>query len=269
MRNDRIVIKIGGSTGIDQNAVCDDIAEFVHSGAGVIVVHGGSDRANRLAESIGHRPVFLTSPTGHVSRYTDKETRDIFVRATDELNAEIVAALEARQVSPRALIHGASALWGERKLAIRSVEGGKTRVIRDDYSGRITGVDARQLETLLQEGFVPVLPPVARSEADGLLNVDGDRAAAAVAAAVEADQLIIISNVSGLLQHYPIEDSLVAHVTQEDLERAMGWAQGRMKRKVMSVKAALESGVRRVALADGRVAHPLRQALAGGGTWFD
>jgi acetylglutamate/LysW-gamma-L-alpha-aminoadipate kinase len=143
------------------------------------------------------------------------------------------------------------------------------RVIRDDYSGRIYRVQTDRLQELLGLGIVPVLPPLAWSDVDGWLNVDGDRAAAAVAAAIGAQQLIIVSNVSGLLQRYPIEDSLVAHVSQPELGRAIEWAQGRMKRKVMSVKEALDGGVRRVGLADGRVVHPLRRALAGGGTWFD
>jgi [amino group carrier protein]-L-2-aminoadipate/L-glutamate 6-kinase len=269
MTADRIVIKIGGSAGIDLNAVCDDIAEFAHSGASVVVIHGGSERANQLARAQGHPPVFLTSPNGHVSRYTDRAMRDIFVRATDQLNAEIVALLEARQLTAVGLIEEDCALWGERKETIRAMEDGRVRIIRDDYSGHIRGVDTDRTEELLSQGSVPVLPPLARSAADGLLNIDGDRAAAAVAAAIGAEQLIIISNVSGLLQHYPIEESLVAHVSQPDLERAIEWAQGRMKRKVMSVKEALDNGVRRVGLADGRVAHPLRHALAGGGTWFD
>lgn len=269
MTTDRIVIKIGGSAGIDLNSVCDDIAEFAHGGASVTVIHGGSDRANSLARALGRPPVFLTSPNGHVSRYTDRGMRDIFVRATDELNGEIVASLEARQLSAGGLIEERCALWGERKQTIRALEDGRVRIIRDDYSGHIRGVDVDRMEQLLGEGRVPVLPPLARSATDGLLNVDGDRAAAAVAAAIGAEQLIIISNVSGLLQHYPIEESLVAHVSQPDLERAIEWAQGRMKRKILSVKEALENGVRRVGLADGRVAHPLRHALAGGGTWFD
>lgn len=269
MTVDRIVIKIGGSAGIDLDAVCDDIAEFAHEGSSVVVIHGGSDRANRLASELGHPPVFLTSPTGHISRYTDRQMRNIFVRATEDLNGEIVRCLDDRQVPAHGLIGAECAIWGERKQTIRAIDDGRLRVIRDDYSGRIRSVEADRLQILLADGILPVVPPVARSEADGLLNIDGDRAAAAVAAALGADQLIILSNVSGLLQQYPVEDSLVAHVSQPEIEHAIEWAQGRMKRKVMSVKEALESGVRRVGLADGRVAHPLRHALAGGGTWFD
>lgn len=269
MSEDRIAIKIGGSAGIDLDAVCDDIAEFVRGGSSVVVIHGGSERANRMAQASGRPPVFLTTPTGHVSRYTDPNMRDIFVRATNELNAEIVSSLKGRQVAALGLIEADCALWGMRKQAIRALENGRVRVIRDDFTGRISGVDIDRLTAFLRAGILPVLPPVARSQTDGLLNVDGDRAAAIVAAALGAEQLIIISNVSGLLRQYPIEDSLVAHVSQTDMERALNWAQGRMKRKVMSVKEALDSGVRRVGLADGRVAHPLRRALAGGGTWFE
>jgi acetylglutamate/LysW-gamma-L-alpha-aminoadipate kinase len=265
----RIVIKIGGSAGIDLNAVYDDIAEFVSRGSAVIVIHGGSDRANRLACALGRPPVFITSPDGHISRYTDREMRDIFVRATDELNAEIAASLVSRRVTAHGLIGEDCVLRGERKHAIRAIEHGRVRAIHDDYTGRIRGIDVDRLNALVKDRVVPVLPPVARSEADGLLNVDGDRGAAAVAASLGAEQLIIVSNVSGLLQQFPVEDSLVAHVSHVDIERAIEWAQGRMKRKVLSAKEALDNGVRRVGLADGRVSHPLQRALAGGGTWFD
>ena len=140
-------------------------------------------------------------------------------------------------------------------------------MVRDDYSGSITGADGALLRRALDQGRVPVLPPMARSS-DGLLNVDGDRAAAAVAGALHAESLVILSNVAGLYRSFPDESSIVDCVPLSQIDRALHWAQGRMKRKVLAAQEALTQGVQRVIIADGRVSNPLSRALAGAGTRF-
>jgi [amino group carrier protein]-L-2-aminoadipate 6-kinase len=265
-----IVVKIGGSAGIDTDSIFDDIYSLIRDGYRIVIVHGGSERANQLGVEHGHPPQFLTSPSGHLSRYTDPQARDLFVEATTGLNADICAAL-GRRGSVAIGLTGEShcVINGERKQAIRAVENGRVHIIRDDYSGRIRSVNTPLLRQMINHGWVPVVPPTACSDSDGLLNIDGDRAAAAVAAALGADQMILLSNVPGLMSRYPHEDSLVHNVPRSGLEDAMGWAQGRMKRKVLSVREALDGGVNRVGLADGRYQQPLRSALSGGGTWFE
>ena len=264
-----LVIKIGGAAGIDPSGLCDDVAELTSEGRSMVLVHGASDRADRLALALGHPARFLISPSGHVSRYTDLQTRDIYVKAVCEVNTELVAALNSRGVQAVGLAgDGSCPLRGERKPAVRAVVDGHTQTIRDDYSGRLTGVECEAIGALLTRGLTPVVPPLAQSERDGLLNVDGDRAAAALAAALRAETLILLSNVPGLLREYPDETSLAHRVPADSLDQALIWAQGRMKRKVISVREALQAGVPRAALADARQPQPLRRALAGGGTWF-
>jgi acetylglutamate/LysW-gamma-L-alpha-aminoadipate kinase len=112
-----------------------------------------------------------------------------------------------------------------------------------------------------------VVPPLAASE-NGLLNIDGDRAAAELAAALQAGTYIILSNVRGLYRNYPDESSLVNDVSQAQLDQAMQWAQGRMKRKVLGAQEALEGGVQRVIISDGRTPQPVSGALNGAGTTF-
>src|SRR5690606_10674885 len=73
-----VVAKIGGAAGIDLEAVCDDVARLRDAGTKVVLVHGGSDATNELAERLGHPPRFVTSPSGHISRYTDRRTLEIF-----------------------------------------------------------------------------------------------------------------------------------------------------------------------------------------------
>jgi acetylglutamate/LysW-gamma-L-alpha-aminoadipate kinase len=269
IEHELFVVKISGSGDVDLDIIYQDVAELIRQGHSLVVVHGGSARANYLCEQFGYPPRFLESPSGHTSRYTNKRTRDLYVQATTELNVEITSGLrqlglQAIGLAGRAL----SVLLGERKPAIRAVVNGRVRIIRDDYSGRITAVDSDRLHHMLISGLVPVIPPVAYSHSDGLLNVDGDRAAAAIAGALGADQLILLSNVPGLLRRFPEENSLVDSVPREELDQALDWAQGRMKRKVLSVREALDGGVMKAVVADGRISQPLHRALAGGGTSF-
>jgi acetylglutamate/LysW-gamma-L-alpha-aminoadipate kinase len=192
-------------------------------------------------------------------------TRDIFVRAAEQLNSELVEGLRARGVNAAGV---EAVVQGERKEAVRAVVDGRVRIIRDDYSGSITGVDSQHLLQLLQTGVVPVVPPMALSDADGLLNVDGDRAAAAVARSLGAQELVILSNVRGLYRNFGDEASFVQHVSTTQMNNALDWAQGRMKRKVIGAQEALEGGVQRVIIGDGRVSNPVQQSLQGEGTIF-
>jgi acetylglutamate/LysW-gamma-L-alpha-aminoadipate kinase len=124
--------------------------------------------------------------------------------------------------------------------------------------------------TLIDGGYVPVVAPLAISAESEALNVDGDRAAAAIASALSADTLIILTNVPGLLREFPDEGSLIRHIpraqAQEHLDR---YAQGRMKRKLLGSIEALSAGVGRVVLADGRIDRPIQRALSGEGTVID
>ncbi len=265
---DVTVVKVGGGAGIDTRGVCADVAAWATGGQPMVVVHGASDLANRLSKATGIQLRFLTSPSGHISRYTDPQARDIFVQAAHEANEEIVAVLRGMGAAAIGLTGERVGLAAVRKQTLRAIVDGRTIVIRNDYSGRITGLDEGSIRSILAAGQVPVVPPLAYSELDGLLNVDGDRAAAVIAAALGAESLMIFTNVPGLMSRYPQESSLVSRVDREQLDQALDWAQGRMKRKVLSVQQALDAGVRQVALADGRQPNPLLRAFSGQGTWF-
>ncbi len=261
-----LVVKLGGGEGLDLDASCADLAAMAQNRP-MIVVHGVSALANRMCEEAGHPVQTLTSPSGHASRYTDPITRDIFVEAAEIANQQVVERLQALGINAIGLTGNNTVVQGERKNAIRAVVAGRVRVVRDDYSGSITGVDGAQLHQLLQAGFVPVLPPMALSD-DGLLNIDGDRASAAVAGALQASELVILSNVRGLYRNFPDETSFVHQVPVHQMPTALEWAQGRMKRKVLGAQEALAGGVDRVIIGDGRIHNPVQQALAGQGTVF-
>ncbi len=266
MGKDLLVVKIGGGEGLDLAATCDDLATIVGERP-LVVVHGVSAIMNQLCVDLGVEVQTLSSPSGHSSRYTPPAVRDVYVSAAEIANAELVSALHQRGIFAAGLINSDVALQAERKQAIRAVVNGRVRVVRDDHSGSIRRVEVGRICELLNQKGVPVLPPMANSD-DGLLNVDGDRASAAVAGALQAKTLIILSNVRGLYQHFPDESSFVAEVPKAQIDRALSWAQGRMKRKVLAAEEALNQGIETVIIADGRVRNPVSRALAGAGTRF-
>ena len=98
-------------------------------------------------------------------------------------------------------------LLARRKDAVRAIEGGRQRIIRDDYTGQIEAANGALLHILLGSGYTPVVAPLALGLGGERLNVDGDRAAAMIAGALGADALVILSNVPGLLAEYPDESS--------------------------------------------------------------
>ncbi len=265
------VIKIGGSVGINLDFICADVAALTKEGKQIIVMHGAGNEANALGDKLGHPAKHVTSPQGYTSRYTDRATLEIFVMAAcGRINTFLVERLQKLGINAIGLsgVDG-RLLEGARKDAIRIVENGKQRILRDDYTGRVEKVNADLLRALLERGYVPVVAPLAISYQGDAINVDGDRAAAMIAGALGAEQLIILTNVPGLLRAFPDESSLIAHIDKQRVEQSIDFAEGRMKKKVLGATEALALGVRRVVFADGRVEQPLRRAIEGKGTVID
>jgi len=263
-----IVVKVGGSEGIDLEALCEDVAGLVRDGLPLVLVHGGSAETNRVAEALGHPPQFVTSPSGFTSRLTDRKTLEIFEMVyCGSTNKGIVERLQRRGVNAVGLSGLDGRLWeGKRKKGIRAVEDGKTRIIRDTWTGTVERVNTELLRSLMDAGCLPVLTPPAVSVDGEAINVDGDRAAARTAAALGADTLMLLSNVPGLLRDFPDEASLVREVPAGGIEEAMEMAQGRMRIKLLGAQEAIEGGVARVVLGDARGEAPVRRALDGEGT---
>lgn len=264
-----IIVKVGGGEGVDTESVVVDVAELVKQGRQVVLVHGGSHETNVISEKLGHPPRFVTSVSGHSSRYTDRETLEIFVMVTaGKINKLIVERLQQLGVNAVGLsgIDG-RLLEGKRKAFLRIKEGGKRKILRGEYSGVIEKVNAGLLTMLLDAGYTPVVAPQAISYESEALNVDGDRAAGAIAAALNADTLVILTNVPGLLRDVEDESSLITHIPQSQAKDYLDrYAKGRMKRKILGAVEALLGGVSQVILADGRVDQPVQSALAGNGT---
>ncbi|RCK72479.1 MAG: Acetylaminoadipate kinase [Anaerolineae bacterium] len=263
-----LVVKLGGTEGVDFKAICQDVVSLLAEGRRLVLVHGGSAEATALGEALGYPPRFINSPSGHTSRYTDRRTLEIFAMAVNgKVNTFLVEQLQALGVNAVGLsgVDG-RLLVAERKESVISVENGRRRIIRDDYSGKIEKVNSALLLALLEGGYTPVVAPLALSYQGETLNVDADRAAAMIAAAMGASTLILLTAAPGLLRHFPDVNSLIPEIKLAQIDQAIEAAQGRMKKKVLGAQEALQGGVQRVLIADGRVESPIRRALQGEGT---
>jgi len=263
-----IVVKLGGTEGLDFSAICQDAAALLAKGRRLVLVHGGSAEANALGEGLGKPPKFITSPSGYTSRYTNRETLEIFLMAVNgKVNSLLTEQLQQLGVNA----FGLSGLDGRlmlatRKAAIQSLENGKRKIIRDDYTGKIDSINTGLLTALLDMGLLPVIAPVAVSPDGEALNVDADRAAAMLAGALHADTLLLLTAVPGLMEKFPDESTVIPSLSIAQLERALDYAEGRMKKKVLGAQEALQGGVAHVVIADGRKSAPISAALNGSGT---
>ena len=266
--NSIIVVKLGGTEGVDFSGICQDAAKMISDGQRLVLVHGGSAEANALGKAVGKPPRFVTSPSGYTSRYTNRETLEVFAMAVNgKVNTFLVEQLQMLGVNALGLsgVDG-GLLKAKRKTAIRIVENGRKKMLRDDYTGKIKEVNVSLLQALLDSGYTPVVAPMAVSEKGEALNVDADRAAAEIAAALNADTLLLLTAVPGLMREFPDEGTLIKEITTAGLEKSIEYAQGRMKKKVLGASEALANGVKQVIIADGRVENPISNALAGNGT---
>jgi acetylglutamate/LysW-gamma-L-alpha-aminoadipate kinase len=263
-----IVVKVGGGKDLNIDAVVADIVVLRQAGRELLLVHGGAETTNEVAEALGHPPQFVTSESGYVSRRTDRRTLEIFEMVyCGQLNKMWVEKLQCVGVNAVGLSGLDGRIFeGTRKDTLRVRIDGKRLVLRDDWTGTVERVNTRLLRTLLDAGFFPVLTPPGASDKGEAINVDGDRAAAMVAAAFHAEALVILSNVPGLLRAFPDESTLIREIPKAKANDFMQYAEGRMKKKVMGAVEAIEEGVQKVIFADGRVTAPISRALAGEGT---
>jgi acetylglutamate/LysW-gamma-L-alpha-aminoadipate kinase len=179
------VVKLGGTEGVDFSAICSDAVELLKQGMQLVFVHGGSAEATSLGEALGTPPKMITSPSGYTSRYTDRKTLEVFLMAVNgKVNTLLTEQLQMLGINAFGLCGlDGRLLQAVRKESIQSIENGKRKIIRDDYTGKIEEVNGELLHLLLKAGCLPVIAPVAVSENGEALNVDADRAAAMVASA--------------------------------------------------------------------------------------
>jgi [amino group carrier protein]-L-2-aminoadipate 6-kinase len=260
-----IVIKLGGSAGIDVERFLADLARLDRP---YVLIHGANVELDQLMGKLGVEPRLVTSSGGQVSRFTDRETMDLFLMAyCGKVNKRIVETLQRHGVNAVGLagLDGRLAL-GRRKPRIRIVEAGKSKMLDGDFAGSIEEIDVSLLRLLLDNGYVPVLTPPAVSREGDAINVDGDKLAMEVAVALGAETLLIFSNTPGLLADLNDPGSAVHQIDPEHPEEGLEYAQGRMKKKVLAAVDAVQRGVGEVILADANRENAIEAALHGAGT---
>jgi [amino group carrier protein]-L-2-aminoadipate 6-kinase len=265
-----LIVKLGGSAGIDPNYTLDDIAELSKQGP-VVFIHGANAVLDEMMRKVGLEPRLVHSKSGQVSRFTDRETMDLMLAVyAGMVNKRLVEGLQARGVNAVGLsaLDGAIAT-GPRKDTIRAIENGKPKILRGDYAGSIRQIDTRLIDLLLSAGYMPVLTPPALSDTGEAINVDGDKLALQLAIALKADALVILSNTAGLLHDVHDPKSLITEIDVSDdtsVESAMTAAAGRMKKKVQAGCDAVIAGIGQVVFASANAERPVTSALAGQGT---
>jgi acetylglutamate kinase len=242
-----VVVKYGGHA-MDDPALAElfaaDVVLMRLVGLQPVVVHGGGPQISDLMRRLGKEPEFVN---GH--RVTDAETVDIVrMVLVGKVNREIVASVNR---------HGSYA------VGLSGEDAGLLRVTARDpalgFVGDVEAVDPTIVERLLREELIPVIATVGVDEAGQAYNVNADVVAAAIAAALGAEKLVYLTDVTGLYERWPDETSLISRVDVAGLERllASGVVQHGMIPKVESCIAALRGGVARAHVLDGRLPHAL------------
>ncbi|WP_352402017.1 uridylate kinase [Synergistes jonesii] len=264
------VVKIGGAAGNAVGPLADEIARRTRGGERWIVVHGASGAMDALCAERGIDVRMVTSPSGYKSRFVGERERAVFRDAALSYGASIAEELSARGAKPELFDPEREGhAEAERKDFLRECVNGRTRILRGNYSGTVTKTEVRPFAAALDKGLVPVVPPLALDAELGIsLNVDGDRLAARIAAAVNTEALVILSNVAGLLKSAGDESTLIKSGRLADWDILEHYAQGGMKRKLVACREALDLSVPKVYIADGRVKEPIANAFGGNSTCF-
>lgn len=255
-----IVVKIGGSVvdGLHSSAL-SDIKRLVKKER-LVLVHGGGKEVTNIATKLGKEQKFIISPSGVKSRYTDKETAEIYTMVmSGKINKAIVGMLLHQGIKAAGItgIDG-SLLKAERKKKLLIInEKGRKMAIDGGYTGKICAVDPSLINTLLNAEYVPVVSPIALSEEFDVLNVDGDRAAAYVAGGLKANKILFITNVSGLI----LNDKLVTNMTLDQAKIALPKIGYGMEKKIIACTEAIEMGVKESIIASGQVENPISSAI--------
>ncbi len=227
----------------------------------IILVHGGGKEVTKISEALGKEQKFIVSPGGIKSRYTDKETVEIFTMVmSGKINKMIVRILQKNGINAVGLsgIDGKIIQAERKKKLIVINEKGRKMAIDGGYTGKIQDVNSSLVSVILDQGYVPVISPIALSEEFDFLNVDGDRAAAYVAGKMHSDKILFLTNVDGLM----MDDKLVKKLSLSKAKEILPKIGFGMEKKILAATEALELGVKEALVANGQKENPISSAIA-------
>lgn len=267
LEGNMLLIKVGGGKKINWEGVCRDIARLI-SKERIILVHGGSSYRDEIAGKLSVKVRTVISPSGISSVYTDEKLMDVFLMVySGLLNKKIVAMLQRNGINAVGLSGVDGRLWiAKPKKEILVKEEGRVKLLMGNLTGKVEAVNTELLNILIERNYLPVLCSPAISPEGEILNTDNDWAIAVMAESLKIKRMVILFESPGLLENPEDENSLIRRVDKEKIEDYMKFAKGRMKKKLMGAKRAIEGGVEILYLGDGRIESPVLSALDGKGT---
>ncbi len=242
-----IVIKYGGNamtSEVLKEQVMEDIVLLTMVGVKVVVVHGGGPEISSLMKRLGKVPQFIDG-----LRVTDQETVDIAEMVlAGKVNKSLVSLLQTK---------------GGRAIGVSGMDGrlieAKLKDPRYGYVGDVTRINPQMITDMLDDGYIPVVSTLGWDKEGHIYNINGDTAAGAIAAAIGAERMIMMTDISGIMRDKDDPDSLIQELTVSEAQELCqnGVVQGGMIPKVECCIDALEHGVKAVVIIDGRVPHAL------------
>jgi len=252
-----LVIKYGGAAQTKdelKESFSQDIAMLNFIGIRTVIVHGGGPKISATMEKMGKKPEFV-----HGQRVTDQETMDIVEMVLGGLvNKEIVSLINKHGGKAVGLSGKDGGLIRAHKKIIKNItpETGVSEIVDLGLVGEVTAIDPAVLDGLEKNGFIPVISPIGVGPLGETLNINADYVASAVAAALKAEKLILLTDVAGLLDK---SGTVISTLKKSQISRLVknGTITGGMLPKVQACTRALDEGVNKTHIVDGRIPHCL------------
>ena len=244
-----IVVKYGGSAMVDEqlkHQVIQDVVLLKLVGFKPIIVHGGGKEISRWVGKVGMEPKFING-----LRVTDKDTMEIAEMVLAKVNKELVAMVESLGVNAVGISGKDGGLLKCRK---KQTEGGDI-----GFVGEVTKVEPKILEDLLEKDFLPIIAPIGLDDDYNTYNINADDAACAIAKAINAEKLAFLTDIEGVYKDPKDPSTLISELNVSDGKKLMeeGYIGGGMLPKIQNCIDAIENGVSRVHILDGRIPHCL------------
>ena len=264
-RGKTVVVKYGGNAMLDaslKHAVAQDIAALFHAGIRMVIVHGGGPEITGLLKAMNKKSEFIAG-----LRVTDAETAAIAEMAlVGKTNPELVNYINRAGVRAVGLNGKDAGLFEIRRHLATVYENGISKQIDIGFVGEVSAVRPELLNTLLDAGYVPVIAPIGADAEGQTYNINADTAAAAVAAELQADVFLLLTDVEGIFRDYSDKSSLICELGFDEATEMIktGLVDGGMIPKVRACMGALEKGALLARVVDGRRPHCIVESLEPG-----
>jgi acetylglutamate/LysW-gamma-L-alpha-aminoadipate kinase len=259
-----LILKIGGGRNMNFPGIAADLAALSQP---VIVVHGANAWRDDLARSLNLGKTVVTSVSGYSSVLSDESAVELLMMSYAGLqNKRLVAALQRAGVNAVGLsgLDGC-VIRGRRNRGIRVRDGEKVKVLRD-LSGKPEAVNSQLLDLLTANGYTPVLTMPILDEGNEAINSENDDVVTLLCRHYRPQRVLQLIEAPGLLRDPQDESSVIPFMEPSELTSWESQSTGRIKRKLHALAALFADGAPEVIIADGRLEHPVAQALEGRGT---